>query len=141
MSLEFGREVVAEGLEDDGMVEAAMLLDVPLGQGYALGRPMPMEAIAGWVRQFRLPTEPRAVTTPLGALTYHWCCVHSGRIAHTGSEAACPFTVFLEGSGLSDSNLAHWHSQMHMPEQARVDASQRIVDYLSERITTLAGIS
>jgi EAL domain-containing protein (putative c-di-GMP-specific phosphodiesterase class I) len=38
---EMGRTVVAEGLESARDVEALLALDVPLGQGYALGRPKP----------------------------------------------------------------------------------------------------
>lgn len=43
---ETGSTVVAEGLESAGDVEALLDLDVTLGQGYALGRPLPARRFA-----------------------------------------------------------------------------------------------
>ncbi|EQD62723.1 Diguanylate phosphodiesterase, predicted domain protein, partial [mine drainage metagenome] len=47
---DLGRDVVAEGLEDEGIVEAAWQLGCSLGQGYGLARPMPAAALVDWVR-------------------------------------------------------------------------------------------
>jgi diguanylate cyclase (GGDEF)-like protein len=44
-------EVVVEGLESPGLIEAAMILGADFGQGYALARPMPIEAVQPWLAQ------------------------------------------------------------------------------------------
>ncbi|TAL87575.1 MAG: diguanylate cyclase [Rhodanobacter sp.] len=65
---ELGLEVVVEGIESPDMIEAASILGADFGQGYALGRPMPPEALSGWLASFQ-PGGPAACpTTGLGAL-------------------------------------------------------------------------
>jgi EAL domain-containing protein (putative c-di-GMP-specific phosphodiesterase class I) len=46
---ETGATVIAEGLESPADVAALRLLDVPLGQGYELGRPAPLTGRFGRV--------------------------------------------------------------------------------------------
>ncbi len=48
MGQDFGQDVVVEGLEDPGMVEAVAVLGAPYGQGHGLAHPMPAEALAVW---------------------------------------------------------------------------------------------
>lgn len=55
----FGRQVVAEGVEE---MEHGMLLSClgcQLGQGFGIGRPMAAEAVLPWVRSFKAPQEWR----------------------------------------------------------------------------------
>ena len=61
-------EVVIEGLETPGLVEAAMSLGADFGQGYALARPMPLAAIAAWQADFRCACVADSPRTALGAL-------------------------------------------------------------------------
>ena len=62
-------EVVVEGLETPGLIEAAMILGADLGQGYALARPMPPAMLGGWLAHFhRQPPDARRPRTALGAL-------------------------------------------------------------------------
>lgn len=49
-----GVEVAIEGLETHVLVEFAQFLEVEYGQGYGIARPMPAQAVAGWVREYRL---------------------------------------------------------------------------------------
>jgi len=45
---ETGSAIIAEGIESAGELEIFKLLGVSNGQGYLLGRPMPLADIAGW---------------------------------------------------------------------------------------------
>ncbi|MEO9214669.1 MAG: diguanylate cyclase [Rhodanobacter sp.] len=65
---ELRMEVVVEGLESCGLIEAATILGADFGQGYALARPMPAEAVPAWLTHFRHADEHAAVQTALGAL-------------------------------------------------------------------------
>ncbi|HUY02904.1 MAG TPA: EAL domain-containing protein, partial [Rhodocyclaceae bacterium] len=69
-------EIVVEGLETEDLVEAAAILGADAGQGFALGRPMPAEAIVGWARAFVWSVDRRAPRTTLGALATLWCAAH-----------------------------------------------------------------
>ena len=61
-------EVVVEGLESRGLIEAAAILGADLGQGYALARPMPPEMMQAWLAAFR-PQRPLPLPcTALGTL-------------------------------------------------------------------------
>lgn len=48
-----GVRVCVEGLESPELVEAAAALGVDFGQGFAIARPMPSEAVAGWAHSDR----------------------------------------------------------------------------------------
>ena len=61
-------EVVVEGLETLDLIEAASLLGADFGQGYALARPMPAEALQGWLRAHRPAPRAQVPLTSLGAL-------------------------------------------------------------------------
>ena len=65
------REVVVEGLEDAGMIEAALALGADLGQGYGIARPMPLDAVVRWHAAW-VPPPPRGPCTFLGALAHQW---------------------------------------------------------------------
>ncbi len=61
-------EVVVEGLESAGLIEAAMILGADFGQGYALARPMPLDAVHAWLAQHEYHGDRAAPRTALGAL-------------------------------------------------------------------------
>jgi diguanylate cyclase (GGDEF)-like protein len=46
-----GLEVVAEGIEDDVTFELLRALNCDLGQGYFMGRPVPVEALERWLAE------------------------------------------------------------------------------------------
>ncbi len=56
---ETGASVVAEGVETDSEVDAIRDLGVEYGQGYALARPMPPDALSGWI-EARAPRRIRS---------------------------------------------------------------------------------
>lgn len=53
LSVVFGRDVVAEGVENAEQGVLLMRLGCDVGQGFGLGRPMPAEAVIPWVQQFQ----------------------------------------------------------------------------------------
>jgi diguanylate cyclase (GGDEF)-like protein len=61
-------EVVVEGLESLGLIEAAAILGADFGQGYALARPMPPESLLEWLADFRPQPHVSLPRTGLGAL-------------------------------------------------------------------------
>lgn len=61
-------EVVVEGLETPGLIEAALWLGADMGQGYALARPMPPAALPAWLDGFRWEWDAARPATALGAL-------------------------------------------------------------------------
>jgi diguanylate cyclase (GGDEF)-like protein len=105
-------EVVAEGLESAEMVEAAAVLGADVGQGYALGRPMPAAALPGWVRALRWTVDRAAPRTPLGALASMWRGIHVGDGRPVTAET-CPVTQFIAASGLGGSALDRAHQALH----------------------------
>lgn len=62
------QEVVVEGLESTGMVEAATILGADFGQGFALAHPMSPDALQGWLAAFELDGHDPLPGSALGAL-------------------------------------------------------------------------
>ncbi|MDT8992286.1 EAL domain-containing protein [Curvibacter sp. APW13] len=48
----FGRTVIAEGVETADHCERLLAMGCPLGQGYAIARPMPAHLVPQWVREY-----------------------------------------------------------------------------------------
>lgn len=65
---DLGQEVVVEGLESAGMIEAVSILGADFGQGFALAQPMPAEALMDWLAGFEAGGRPLSPSTALGAL-------------------------------------------------------------------------
>ncbi|MCW8806975.1 MAG: EAL domain-containing protein [Rhodanobacter sp.] len=129
------RPVVVEGLEDASMVEVATMLGASCGQGYALARPMPAEAVAQWISSFRLPVEAGAIHTFRGALACLWQNARSAAAARAPAASACPLGEFFRDHGLQDSEGAALHARMQTdPDPA--DASTRLMHWLADNITS-----
>jgi diguanylate cyclase (GGDEF)-like protein len=113
-------EVVVEGLETQGLIEAALLLGADMGQGYALARPMPGEALAAWLESFRGGWNAARPVTALGALAgaLLWeeqlqALPADAKLWRQHSEAHCPSGGYLAAaSGLAAPLLAA-HTAMH----------------------------
>jgi EAL domain-containing protein (putative c-di-GMP-specific phosphodiesterase class I) len=68
LSHAFQTQVVVEGLENLGMIEAAAILGVELGQGYGIARPMVCRDAVAWCPSFRYAVDPLYPQTALGAM-------------------------------------------------------------------------
>jgi hypothetical protein len=109
------RDVVAEGLEDAGMIEAAALLGCRFGQGFSIARPMPASALTDWLRMQPFHGVDSAhVASWVGALAYQWMSMHDTRQqGHPGDWASCPITGFLAAQDIADPELQATHRQIH----------------------------
>lgn len=106
---EFGYGVVIEGIEDREKFEVSVALQIGLGQGYLFTKPLDGARVADWVRSFSLPDNPELMTTPLGALAFHWAIGNQeGRVVP--DIDACPVTAFAESRG---DELRLLHEQFH----------------------------
>jgi EAL domain-containing protein (putative c-di-GMP-specific phosphodiesterase class I) len=112
-----GLSVVIEGLEDDGLIDAALQLGVDGGQGYGIARPMPPDDVVGWVRDYRLTLDPSTPSTPLGALAGHVAWEHRVTAAgrHQGERPLgldeCPLSSYLDRH--ADATAVHLHEAGH----------------------------
>lgn len=64
----FDIPVTVEGLENVGLIEAAAVLGADRGQGYGIARPMPLDELPAWHRNFRYSIEPSKPRTAIGAM-------------------------------------------------------------------------
>jgi hypothetical protein len=113
-------EVVVEGLESPGLIEAALALGADMGQGYALARPMPADALPGWLRGFAWRWDVARPATALGALAAallweeqlqalpadaaYWR-QHAEAVCGSGAYLGCAYDV--------DAALVEAHAAMH----------------------------
>ncbi|KAA0874163.1 putative bifunctional diguanylate cyclase/phosphodiesterase [Nitrincola tapanii] len=56
LSLAFDRELIAEGVASEAHGCKLLEMGCELGQGYAIAKPMPAEAIQAWVEEWKPPT-------------------------------------------------------------------------------------
>lgn len=64
----FGVPITVEGIENRGLLEAAVVLGSDNGQGYNIGRPMAASRIPDWQKNFKMDVDPMRPMTPMGAL-------------------------------------------------------------------------
>jgi EAL domain-containing protein (putative c-di-GMP-specific phosphodiesterase class I) len=99
-----GLTVIVEGLETEGLIEAAVHLGVDAGQGFAIARPMRASAVLDWVAGYRLDVSPEHPRTSVGALAAHVAWEH--RVTAVGRNPVrdqiigidnCPLTAYIAG--------------------------------------------
>ena len=128
------REAVVEGLERDDFVEAVRILGAPLGQGYGISRPMPLDHTAAWLRSYTPPPVDGAIRTPLGALAYHWRFLRALDSPKLHADLAdCPLTQFFATVAPNDAAIHRWHAQVHAGENVGT-ASHLLNDWLLRRL-------
>jgi EAL domain-containing protein (putative c-di-GMP-specific phosphodiesterase class I) len=106
-----GLTVTVEGLETDGLVEAAVFLGADHGQGFAIARPMPTAAVAPWADRFRLDVDRETPRTRLGALAAH--LAWESRLAALGSSP-----VLLDRALDEPCGLERYLADRHEPPAA-----------------------
>ena len=132
------REVVAEGLEDPAIIEAAMRLGCRYGQGHGLCRPMPAAALTQW-----LATRPAwrgagaGVHSWLGALAYQWMRLHDPMsLREPGRLDLCPIRDFLQAQDGGDRQALALHAEVHEHplESGRLQAMRRMMQWLTRKV-------
>lgn len=107
------REIVVEGLEGRGLIEALQWMDASLGQGFAIARPMPGKELEMWVHSFQLSTDIGVVTTYTGALACLWKHYHEDHPRSYVDYKNCPMTQFFKTIGKEQSPPGRWHRYLH----------------------------
>ena len=129
------KEVIVEGLEDDAVIEAATHLGASLGQGYGIARPMPAQALPGWIRTFRLPRHGERISSVLGALAFHWRYAHADAGHGVLGLHDCPLTPFLAAMDGDTDRVQALHARIHAGDGGR-EASAELMDWLVDRAET-----
>lgn len=96
---DFERTVIVEGLENTDIIEVVTLLGGRFGQGYALARPMPIQALKSWTCPMDFnPASQNTFQSYLGALAYYWRHLRIDPTAppyRAPAPEGCPFRDFL----------------------------------------------
>lgn len=117
MGRELSHGIVVEGLEDDGMIEAAIILGIQYGQGFSLARPMPAEQIVHWNQGRDKEESSLSLTSWLGAFASAWTHIHP-TISSTTPLSQCPLTEFLSKNANDGERASRWHERLHLEEDA-----------------------
>lgn len=118
MGEDLGLEVVVEGLENPGLVEAAAVLGAHAGQGFVFSPPLPADEIAAWAQRFQLRLEHPVPRSGLGAIAVHWTWTRRHRLAQSPPEVfladddACGLSRFIQERGLAGSTIDHIHASL-----------------------------
>jgi EAL domain-containing protein (putative c-di-GMP-specific phosphodiesterase class I) len=119
-----GKRLVVEGVETLEIRDALRVLGVDLAQGYAIARPMPAEAVPGWLSA-RLPEKlEQGPRTLLGAYAGHLRVVEACRtlmgqplpIAWKDAAKdphACSIGAFFDRQGVHDTAFGQAHRRFH----------------------------
>ena len=117
---DLGLEVVVEGLESTGSVEAALILGADLGQGYILARPMPGDALTGWLAGFTAKWDASRPLTAVGALAAAllWeeqflALPAAPLLWQAHAAASCSAGGYLHLDGDTSATLRRSHDAMH----------------------------
>jgi EAL domain-containing protein (putative c-di-GMP-specific phosphodiesterase class I) len=119
LSHSMGLHVIVEGLENDGLIEAAYMLGADAGQGYGISRPLQARDLPGWARGYRLDIDRDNPGTRLGGLAAHvaWeqrvTAMVAGATAVPRVDVPCPLDGYIERLGDPGGHLAEAHAAVH----------------------------
>lgn len=118
-------EVVVEGLESPGMIEAASILGADFGQGFALARPMPPQELPDWLAGYGAGAQDAFPRRALGALAaaLRW----DERFFDLSDETASRDRHLQSGCGASDylRHADHIPASLRTSHDAMFDAAER----------------
>lgn len=107
--------VTVEGLENNGLVEAAAILGADFGQGYQIAEPMPLEQLPAWRQSYTFSIDPQAPKTALGAMAAFliWdmqlstTIDHAKRTSQFASGAKAALEQFIKNNRIQGSAIDH----------------------------------
>lgn len=119
-----GKHLVVEGVETPDIHDALRVLGVELAQGYAIARPMPGEAVPGWLTACKLRAPDRTPRSLLGAYASHLKVVETCRVLmsqplpvswkeESKNPHACAIGVYFDRNGLHDTPFGEAHRRFH----------------------------
>ena len=127
-----GKEVVVEGIEYPGIIEAMKIFRATMGQGYVLARPMPFDDVYLWAHSYHLKVEWTGIHTYVGALAYQWLSIQQNRQRLIEVHELCPLTPFFQEKGEEASEVAKWHEAIHNHVHVKMN-QQRLLNWLIDR--------
>lgn len=134
-------KVVVEGLETEELIEMASLLGADCGQGYAIARPMPADALPGWLQRHATIADPAHPRTALGAAATHWRWEYSGMDANASdpnhAHQQCALGHYLREHGLDDGEIGRLHEQIHTLSHTGALPKQQYHELLDQMLTLL----
>ncbi len=101
LSHDFGIPVTVEGLENAGLVEAAVILSANMGQGFAIASPMRADELVKWEQHFTLAVDRTQPKTALGAFA-------TNMLWHLQLVSLSPWRELLENFLHMPSSLTHY---------------------------------
>lgn len=120
LSHDFGIPVTVEGLENVGLVEAAVILSANMGQGFAIARPMNVLELAEWAQRFALSVDRTQPKTALGAfatmMLWHLQLVSLSpwnELLDNFLGMPSGLTHYIADRGLRGTPLHEAHEQLH----------------------------
>jgi EAL domain-containing protein (putative c-di-GMP-specific phosphodiesterase class I) len=139
----FHTQVVVEGLENLGMLEAAAILGADHGQGYGIARPMPAADVAAWWESYCYPVDAQNPQTALGAMAGYllWEMQMAVMADCAGAAEHLPSAHqvverFLSAHALEESPLGHFLRETvargNSPTEARVNRQTKVIEHLTE---------
>ncbi|MDA3913832.1 PAS domain-containing protein [Oleiagrimonas sp.] len=129
---DFGSEVIVEGLEHIGMIEVARLLGAQFGQGYAIARPMPADALPHWSRTYLMTGLHESLNTMLGALAFQWLSVRHESL-HTHALDTCPLTRLIQEGAQELEYALALHRTIHSNPHDLV-AARKLLEWLEGEV-------
>lgn len=130
LGTDFGYGVTVEGIESLDRLEVSAVLGAQFGQGYLFARPLPPEEVIEWCAGFTASFTPGVITTPLGALAYHWSRSRGDGPTHP-SRDECPLTSFFASA---DGHGAALHDRLHAEPFVRAEVGILITSYLMDAV-------
>jgi diguanylate cyclase (GGDEF)-like protein/PAS domain S-box-containing protein len=112
LAAELGRALVVEGVEDRGVIEAALECGARYAQGYGIARPMPASMFPEWVRDYKPGARPGEVTTYLGLLARCANLRQPLRPPERMLRSEVSVQRFLGERELAGSELADWYARL-----------------------------
>ncbi len=119
-----GKRLVVEGVETEEIHDALRVLGVDLGQGYAIARPMPGEAVGPWLATRRRRDPDPAPTCLLGAYAGHLKVVETCRVLmdqplpvtwkeESKDPHACAIGRYFDRHGTHETEYGLAHKAFH----------------------------
>ncbi len=128
---DFGYGVTVEGIENQERLEVSAALGAQYGQGFLFARPMPPDEVIEWVKTFELGSTVSAITTPPGALTYHWSRMRGDGAQHPPRDK-CPLTGFFASA---DTQAAALHDRLHNDSARAAESATLLTSWLMEEVS------
>ena len=124
MARGLNKSLIVEGVETAEILDALRVLGVELAQGYAICRPLPVDALVAWLAVHQPEPATSRPHSLLGAYAAHLCLVEACRALlnqplrsfwteGANNPHACLIGQFFDEQGLHDTEMGLAHKHLH----------------------------